>query len=314
MTLAEPVFLLLLLAIPLVLLLRRGHADGGATAFSNTELLAGYGRSWRIRLRWIPVALRTLALALLIVGLARPQTVDAEMTETEGIDIALVLDFSGSMISYRQGDETLQVVVERISKDFLDGLENDRVSLSIFRSETLVLSPLTSDYEAIGEMIERAADLPLRDGTAIGLGLADGLETLRHSRAQSRAVVLMTDGENNAGEVEPLAAARMAEALGVRVYTIGLLDDRARAGGQANVDEIALQEMAEIGDGIYFPATTPDLLAEIYDEIATLEKSRLADSTVNVVYRELAPWFLFGALALFTVEILGSSSIWRRLG
>jgi Ca-activated chloride channel homolog len=267
-----------------------------------------------VRFRWVPVLLRTAALALLIIGLARPQTVDAEFTETEGIDIALVLDFSGSMISYRQDGETLLSIAERISKEFVEGLVNDRVSLSIFRSETMVMSPLTSDYQAISEMIDMAADLPLRDGTAIGHGVSDGLETLRHSRAQGRAIILMTDGENNAGEIEPLVAARMAEAIGVHLYTIGLMDQRTIESGRTNVDEIALQEMAELTGGQYFPATTPDLLAEVYASIAELERSRLDDSVVNVLYRELAPFFIFAAMALVVLEVAATSTIWRRLG
>jgi Ca-activated chloride channel family protein len=311
MTLAYPYFLLLLVLIPMVVWLRRKRSEGTPATFSSTAGLAGFGATTRVRLRWIPSALRAVALTLLVIALARPQSIKADTSQSEGIDIALVLDLSSSMVSYHQGDETLLSVAQRISKEFVGSLSNDRVALVIFRGESFLASPLTSDYEAVKQMIDAAVDLPITDGTAIGTGLAEGVNALRNSSARSRAVIQMTDGENNAGEIEPLAAARLAETLGVRVYTIGMIDDAARRSGRVNVDQEALSEMARVTGGQYFPATSPDLLNQVYQGVARLEKSRL-DSKVVAISKELAPTFLLIALFILAVEAASVSTVWRK--
>jgi Ca-activated chloride channel family protein len=312
MTLANPYLLLLLLVIPLSILIRWRRTPGSPAGFSSTLGLSGLGNTWRLRYRWVPTVLRTAALGLLIIAVARPQTTRADTSDAEGVDLALVLDMSSSMTVYRQGNETLLSVAQRISKDFLDGLQNDRVALVIFRGESFLMSPLTSEYDALKPMIDTAVDLPLPDGTAIGVGLSEGLNALRNSRARSRAVILMTDGENNQGEIDPLAAARIAETLGVRVYTIGLIDDASRRSGRLNVDQQALEEMARVTGGRYFPATSPDLLSQVYDTVTRLEKSRLDDSKVVVVSRELAPPLILAAVLLLAAEVAGMSTFWRR--
>jgi Ca-activated chloride channel family protein len=312
MRFADPYLFALLAVIPLLLFLksRRRGAPTAAT-FSNLSLLAGYRETWRIRYRWLPTAVRALALVLLVVALARPQTGQAEsLLPGQGIDIALVLDTSSSMATDFGGSSRLEVA-QRVISDFISGREEDRIGLVIFQEQSLVLSPLTLDYEALTRLVDDVERVNLRDGTAIGTGLGEALNLLRESTTRSRVVVLLTDGENNAGTVEPAAAARIAETLGIRLYTIGLVDSRAREAGRVNVDEQALLEMAQVTGGRYFPAESEQALAEIYESIDSLEKSRVGRSQFGA-YNELAGYFLVAALLVLATELALRVTVWRR--
>lgn len=309
----DPYLLALLALIPLLLfLLRRFPRESSAAAYSNLGLLAGYQTTWRLRYRWLPTAVRALAMALLVVALARPQVGRAE-TELpgEGIDIALVLDTSGSMAVSFGGDETRLAVAQRVLREFVQGRSEDRIGLVIFREASMVLSPLTLDYPALQRLLEEVPRINLPDGTAIGVGLADGVNLLRDSRARSRVVILLTDGENNAGNIEPLAAARIAETLGIRVYAIGIIDPRSRRAGRTEVDERALQEMAQLTGGRYFPAENPDALRGVYEGIDRLEKSRVGRPQY-AAFDELAGYFLVAALLLLALEMGMRVSVWRQ--
>lgn len=311
MRFADPALLALVAVIPLLVLLKlRFSRVPAVVAFSNLSLLAGYRPTWRIRYRWLPGALRALALTMLVVAIARPQTGQAEtLLPGQGIDVALVLDTSSSMSAGYLGDDTRMVVAQRVLQDFVKGRENDQIGLVVFRDRSLVLSPLTLDYEALDRTIASVDQINLPDGTAIGIGLADAVELLRESRARSRVAVLLTDGENNAGSVEPLVAARIAETLGIRVYTIGAI---TRSGNnEANVDERALREMAELTGGRYFPAESEDALAAIYNSIDDLEKSRVGRAEYGA-YNELAVYFLAAALCFLVLEVVLRAAVWRR--
>jgi Ca-activated chloride channel family protein len=198
-----------------------------------------------------------------------------------------------------------------VISDFIEAREEDRIGLVIFRSSTLVLSPLTLDYEALAELVGRVNEVNLDDGTAIGIGLSEGLNLLRESRARSRVAILLTDGEQNAGSVQPLEASRIAESLGIRVYTIGVIAEGARSGGGLNVDEEALRQMAEVTGGRYFPAESEEGLAQIYESIEELEKSRVGRPQFGA-YEELAPYFLAAALLLLALEVGLRSTVWRQ--
>jgi Ca-activated chloride channel homolog len=312
MRFADPYLFALLALIPLLLFLKGRQRGGmGAAAFSSLSLLAGYQPTWRIRYRWLPTAVRALALALLVVALARPQVGQAESElPGQGIDIALVLDSSSSMAADFGGESRL-VSAQNVLTDFISGREEDRIGLVIFREQSLVLSPLTLDYEALTRLIGNVGEINLRDGTAIGTGLGEALNLLRESTARSRVAILLTDGENNAGAVDPAAAARIAETLGIRLYTVGLIDSRARASGQVNVDEKALREMAQVTGGRYFPAESEEALSAIYDSIDSLEKSQVGRTQFGA-YNELAVYFLIGALLLLAAEIGLRATVWRR--
>jgi Ca-activated chloride channel family protein len=304
---ADPYLFALLLLIPLLLFLKgRRHREMGAAPFSDLQLLAGYRPTWRIRYRWLPTAVRALALALLVVAIARPQTGQAE-TELpgQGIDVALVLDTSSSMAT-NFGEGNRLDVAQRVINDFITGRDEDRLGLVIFREMSLVLSPLTLDYTALTQLVDGVEQVNLPDGTAIGVGLADALNLLRESRARSRVVVLLTDGENNAGNIEPLEAAQIADTLGIRLYTIGMLES-----GGGNVDERALLEMAQLTGGRYFPAENEQALSAIYDSIDRLETSRVGRPQFGS-YNELAVYFLAAALLLLAVELGSQATFWRR--
>ena len=313
MTFNDPYLLLLLIALPVLLLLKRRAGDASSPGrFSSVALLSGFRPTWRLRYRWLPTAIRAAALALLVVAIARPQTGQADsILPGQGIDIALVLDLSSSMQSGSLGTGSRQEVAQRVLTNFVEGRENDRIGLVIFREDTLVLSPLTLDYEALAQLLQSAPQVGLSDGTAIGNGLATAIDLLRESRARSRVTILLTDGENTAGTVEPLAAARIAETLGIRVYTIGVLAPGSRATGNLNVNETALREMANVTGGQYYPAESEQALAAIYDSIEQLEKSRVGRPQYGQ-FNELAPYFIALALLLLGLELGLRSTVWRQ--
>jgi Ca-activated chloride channel family protein len=314
MTFAYPILLFLLLAIPPVLVLKARTGEGnGAGGFSNVALLQGFRPTWRMRYRWFPTFVRAWAIAMLIIALARPQVGEADSELAgQGIDIALVLDTSGSMTAESLAAEDSRLdVAKRVLTEFIDGRTTDRLGLVVFRAGAIVLSPLTLDYDALTAITDDVGELNLPDGTAIGVGLSDSLNLLRESRARSRVAILLTDGENNAGEIEPLEAAQIAKSLGVRVYTIGVIETGARSRGRVNVDEEALREMAELTEGRYFPAESEEALGAIYASIDQLEKSRV-DRTQFGIYKEEAIYFLAAAVALLAFELLLRNTLWRQ--
>ena len=309
MTFADPNLLLLLLAIPVALLLKSRTGEGnGAGGFSNVALVSDFRLTWRLRYRWFPTFVRAGAIALLIVALARPQVGEAESELAgQGIDIALVLDTSGSMSAGTLTSEDSRLdVAKRVLTDFIDGRTTDRLGLVVFRDGSIVLSPLTLEYDSLTEVTEDVGEVNLPDGTAIGVGLSEAMNLLRESRARSRVAILLTDGENNAGDVEPLEAAQIAKTLGVRVYAIGVIEPGART-----VDEAALREMAELTGGRYYPAASEAALEAIYAGIDQLEKSRI-DRTQFGLYREQAVYFLAAAVALLAFELLLRNTLWRQ--
>ena len=318
----SPYFLLLLLLIPPLAAWRIRRRPTGALTLPSLGLVTDLRPTWRVRYRWTLPALRLVALALLVVALARPQAGQAGAeVPAEGIDIVLALDISSSMTQSTLGGETRMEAAKQVLHDFIAGRENDRLGLVAFRSRSLALSPLTLDYEAVQALVDGADDSPLLDGTAIGLAVADSLNLLRESQARSRVVILLTDGENNRLEVEPLAAARMAGALRMRIYTVAVVaGPPTSAGGlepavptvrRLNVNEAALRRMAEVSGGRYYRADSPDTLAGIYEEIGELEKSRVGRKRFSA-FDERAALFLVPALALLGLEVLLASTVFRR--
>jgi Ca-activated chloride channel family protein len=314
MRFADPYLLLLLLLVPLFLVVKaRLTRDHAPANFSNVGLLAGYGKTWRLRYRWVPTFVRAVALVLLVIAIARPQQGRAE-TEVpgEGIDIALVLDTSSSMTG-TFGDQNKLESAQAVIKDFIEKRDQDRIGFVIFRDRSIVLSPLTLDYDSLAVLVDGVDKVNLPDGTAIGSGLGDALNLLRESKARSRVAILLTDGQNNAGSIDPGQAARIASTLGIRVYTIGLIDPSSRQspGGNVNVDEKALEEMAKVTGGRYFAADNEKGLQEIYDNIDNLETSQIGRPTF-LAYDEIAPYFLVAALLLLVLELALRSTVWRQ--
>ena len=301
--------LLLIVAAALVLEVRREMRRPGAVLFSSLGLLPRSRGSWRVRARWLQLPLRVLAATAIILALASPSVVHASLdVPAEGIDIVVVIDTSSSMTTPDLGGQPRIEVVKKVVHDFLGGLKNDRAGVVIFSSETLVLSPLTLDYPAAQKLVEPIqAGRPLRDGTAIGNGLATGLNLLRDSTARGRVAVLLTDGENNAGDVQPLDAARIAKLLGIRLYTIGAVSDRSRG----EVDERVLRQMSDLTGGQYYRANDEQTLREIYREIQTLEKARVGTRAFISTEDAGLPFAATGA-GLLVVELLLATTFLRR--
>jgi Ca-activated chloride channel family protein len=254
--------------------------------FSSLGLVPRERGSWRVRLRWLLLPLRVMAATALILALAAPSVVQAALdVPAEGIDIVIVIDTSSSMTTPDLGGQSRIDVVKHVVHDFLDGLKNDRVGVVIFSSESMVLSPLTLDYAAAQRLVEPIeAGRPLRDGTAIGTGLATGLNLLRDSTARGKVAILLTDGQNNAGDVQPTDAAQIAKLLGVRLYTIG---------------------------GLYFRASDESALRDVYREISTLEKARVGTRAFISTEDASLPFAAAGA-GLLALQLLLALTVFRR--
>ena len=317
MTFATPALLLLLPLAALPLLwrwLRRRRQP--ALAVPELDVIREAARNaatWRLRLRALPELLRAAAVVMVVVALARPQEgLALTLLPEEGIDIVVVLDVSSSMRQRTPDGETRLQAARAVVRDFVSGLQGDRVGLVIFQSRALALSPLTLDHKALNRTVSDVSSGLIPDGTAIGLGLAEALNLLRDSPAQSRVVVLLTDGQNNSGEVDPLDAAQIARTLDVRVYTIGFVG----AGGPPtrfgqDLDELSLRRIAEVTDASYYNAATGAQLAQVYESIGELERSRIGERRFTT-FREFAPWFAGAALTLLAFEAALRATALRR--
>ena len=307
-TLGAPLALLLIPALTLLFLPRLlNRAPMPALLVADLGVVRDAARStWRIRLRYLPTVLRIAAIVLLVVALARPREGIAETVPLdEGIDVIVSADISSSMLQ-SMGDTTRMQALRDVLGDFIDEMEHARLGLVAFQSRAIPLSPLTYDHDAIRSRIDQLEPGLVPDGTAIGLGIAEGLDLLQESPARSRVVVLLTDGQNNTGEVEPMQAARMSEAMGIRLYTIGF-----HSGFGHEVDQQGLTEMAEITGARYFDATSPEELSAAYGHIAELERSIVGERRF-LRYREFAPWFALAALGLLAVDGLLRATWFRR--
>ena len=302
---------LALVALAAAVAFRRERARTGGVLFSSHSLLLGVARSRRASLRWITLPLRAVAVILLVLALARPQVSQAAVeVPAEGIDVVLALDVSSSMAQdYAGGGSKIQAT-KTVIDDFLKRQSQDRIGLVVFAGEGLVLSPLTLDYDAPQKLLAPIEPgKPVPDGTAIGTGLAVSLNLLRDSEAKAKAVILLTDGENNLGDITPLDAAQLARVLGVHVYTIGAIAQR----GGDGVDERVLQRVADVAGGKYYRAESATTLANIYREIQSLERSRVGTRVVGGGIQDVQLPFLLAALALVVLEVVLATTVLRRV-
>ena len=302
--------LLGLVLIALVIEVRRERGHPASMLFSSLGLLPKARTSWRVRLRWLMLPIRVLGVSALIAALASPSIVQASYdVPAEGIDIIVALDVSSSMTNRDFGGETRIDAAKRAITDFLGTLKNDRAGVVIFSAEGLVLSPLTLDYAAAQRLIVPVEPgKVLRDGTAIGTGLATAINAIRASTAASRVIVLATDGENNTGDIQPMDAAQIAKLLGIRLYTIGVAPTGRGAG---DVDEQLMKQMAATGGGAYYRASDEAGLRNVYSEISALEKTRVGSRGFIETTDATLP-FVFIGFALLTLEILLSTTVFRR--
>lgn len=305
-----PYFLLALVLLPILLwwvLYREKHRTS-TLIFANVAMIkkAGIRHS---RFSHVALAIvRMLAIGLLIIAMARPQFGRVERQSfSEGIDIMMLLDVSLSMRTPDFSPNRLGASKEA-AKDFVDHRLGDRIGLVIFGTDAVTLVPLTLDYGVIKSFIDRI-DFNIVDGnsTAIGMGIATAISKLKPSTAKSKVIILLTDGENNAGKVDPMTAAEAAKTSKVRIYTIGVGSDMRQnsffGGQEAGLDEKSLKQIADMTGGLYFRATDNEKLQGIYAQIDKLEKSKV-ESTQFDNFNELAPLFILPGLLLMAFEFL----------
>jgi Ca-activated chloride channel family protein len=319
MAFASPPFLLLLLAVPALLALGRRRGGAAGLRFSTTADAATVPPSLWARLRWLPAALLLAAYALAVVALARPQERDVQVQRAaEGVDIVLVLDISTSMTAddfYPNRFEAAKAV----AAEFVDGRISDRIGLVVFAAQAYTQAPLTLDYPFLKRMLRDVQMGLIEDGTAIGTAIATATARLRDSEAESKVIVLLTDGQNNLGEIDPTTAAEVAEAIGVKIYAVGVGGEGGAMGGlfgpflQApEVDEATLRAVAEKTGGHYFRATDAEALRAIYAEISELEKTPV-EETAYVDVEERFAWFLGPALGCLVLGVLLATTRLRRV-
>ena len=331
--LASPWFLTLLLILPFLAVLTMTawkrhkpaalrYADVGLAKPRFTTL------SWRVVARRLLPLGRIFALALMIVALSRPQIVNAQqIIKGEGVDISLAIDISGSMASLDFEPNNRLDAAKLVIEDFVAQRPYDRIGMTVFASEAFSQSPLTIDHNVVTRLLGRldlAPELGIDDGTAIGLGLANAANMLKDSQSDSRVVILLTDGVNNAGQIDPLTAAEAANALGIKVYTIGMgrpgqvpIPQQTLFGEQvvmveSQVDEATLQQIADITSGKFFRAYDTSELAQVYDEINQLEKSEIEIQTFHR-YQELAAFLLIPAILIILAEITLRKTVLRQI-
>lgn len=319
-------FYLLLLLLPVIAwYIYKQKSMQAAIQVSTTEPLIDTPKTLRNYLRHLPAILRILVFILLIVVLARPQSTNRwENTITEGIDIVLSLDISGSMLARDFKPDRLEASKD-IAVEFISGRPNDRIGLVVFSAESFTQCPLTTDRAVLVNLFKDIRSGMIEDGTAIGVGLANAITRLKDSDAISKVIILLTDGVNNQGSIDPLTAAELAKSFGIRVYTIGIgsmgtapypvQDVFGRTYLQdmpVEIDEATLQQIADMTNGKYFRATNNQKLREIYAEIDQLEKSKI---DVKEFSKKQEEYFLFAlsAIILLLLEILLRYTVLRRI-
>jgi Ca-activated chloride channel family protein len=315
-----------LLVIPLLVAwyISTGIKRQSSVKYSSINIFKNVPATFRERLRHIPFAVRLIAIAVLIIALARPQSfTSGENVTTEGIDIAMVLDISGSMLAEDFKPNRLEAA-KNVIDDFVQGRTSDRIGLVIFSREAFTQCPLTIDYNVMRNLLLDIRTGMIDDGTAIGNGIANGVNRLKESDAKSRIIILLTDGVNNAGEVDPRSAADIAKAFGIRIYTIGV-GTRGEAPYPVQtpfgtryqmvpveIDETLLKEIANITGGEYFRATNNRALAEIYDKIDKMEKTKIEITSFRNASEKYHSWLWWGII-LLVVELGLSRTILRKL-
>ena len=325
-TFAYPWILFFLVLVPLMIVWYwiKGRKKQPSITYSSLKIFEDVPSSWKEKLGHVPPILRALAVGLLIVALARPQSYSSgQDVTTEGIDIVMALDISGSMISEDLKPNRVEAA-KKVIDNFIDGRPNDRIGLVVFAREAFTQCPLTIDHSVLKNLLKKVEPGMVPDGTAIGNGLADAVNRLKNSKAKSKVIILLTDGVNNSGEIDPLTAAEIAKTFGIRVYTIGVgTEGEAPYPVQTpfgtryqmmpvQIDEGLLQKIADITGGQYFRATDNRTLRNIYHKIDQLEKTKIKVTS----YRNAAELFygwLGAGMVLLLAEILLSKTVLRKI-
>lgn len=317
MQFANPEYLyLLLLLIPLiawyVVKLSKMQASFKS---ASTQAFKKVKPNMRVYMRHFPFVLRVISIALIIIVIARPQAVNSwEETESQGIDIVLALDVSGSMLAQDLQPNRIEAA-KKVASEFVTDRKNDKIGLVIFAGESFTQCPLTTDHKVLLNLLKDVNFGMIEDGTAIGLGLANSVNRLKDSPSKSKVVILLTDGTNNRGQIAPLTAADLAKSYGIRVYTIGVgTKGMAPTPVQTpfgmriqnmpvDIDEKTLTEIASLTGGQYFRAVDTEGLREVYREIDQMEKYLISVQNVTRKQELFLP-FALAALALILIELI----------
>jgi len=325
-TFANPGVLYLLPAVLLLLAwyIYRYRKNTASLQVSATEVFENTPASIRQYLYHSLVAMRILVIALLIVALARPQSSSRRQNVSiEGIDIVMALDISSSMLAQDLKPDRLEAAKD-VALQFFKGRPDDRIGLVVFAGEAFTQCPLTTDKTVIEEMMDDIRSGIIEDGTAIGDGLATAVNRLRESQAISKVIILLTDGQNNAGSLDPLSSAEIAKLYGIRIYTVGVgtygyapYPVQTPFGIQyqnmeVKIDEELLEKVAGMTDGRYFRAENNKKLEEIYNEIDQLEKSKIDVTEFQKKHEEFLPLVIL-ALILFVLELLLRNTLFRSI-
>ena len=330
MHLADPWWLGLLVVLPFVLRTARRPLRRAAVRFPSLAILRAVAPRGAGQRRLVLLALRAAALIAIVLALTRPQAGSAATKiHREGVDVMLAVDISGSMLAedFTVEDERANRVeaVKSVVKEFVAARPEDRIGLVLFAARPYTQCPLTLDHGWLLQNLDRAEVGMIEDGTAVGSALATAVNRLRPSTAKSKFVVLLTDGQSNAGKITPQTAADAAAALAIKVYTVGagtrgtapyptqdLFGNKVYRPMQVDIDEATLQKIATTTHARYFRATDTPTLREIYAEIDRSEKTEF-EAPQYLDYRELYPWLLWPALALLLIEIGLGETVLRKL-
>ncbi len=323
---AYPYVLYLLLLLPLMLLWywKKNQIKSPDIIFSSLKIFKGISATIRERLRHMPAVLRVLATGFFIVALARPQSfTSGEKIYTEGIDIAILLDISGSMLAEDFKPNRLEAAKEVID-NFIKGRTNDKIGLVVFQSKSFTQCPLTIDYSVLRSLLKEVKSGIIQDGTAIGTAIANGVNRLKNSKSKSKVIILLTDGVNNSGEIDPVTAAQIAKKFGIRIYSIGVGTigtapfpyqtpfGKRYTNIPVEIDEDILKQVSKITGGKYFRATDKKKLEEIYKEIDKMEKSRIEVTSYKHASELFYNWAALGLIFLL-VEFGLTKTYLRRL-
>ena len=317
-------YLLFLLIPAIAWYVLKNKTNRAGMKISALEDLISVPHTYKYYLQHIIFGFRVLAVALLIIALARPQSVDKwEDISTEGIDIVMSLDISSSMLARDFKPDRLEASKE-LATEFISGRSDDRMGLVVFSGESFTQCPLTTDHAVVINMMRDIKTGIIEDGTAIGMGLATAINRLKDSKAKSKVIILMTDGVNNMGEIAPVTAAEIAQSFNIRVYTIGVGSrgmapypvqtpyGRQYRSMKVEIDEEVLKDIAEITNGKYFRATDNDQLKQIYQEIDKLEKSKIDVKEFRKKSEEYLLFVIIAGVLLF-IEVLVRNTLLRGL-
>nr|WP_243345434.1 VWA domain-containing protein [Parabacteroides sp. FAFU027] len=323
---AEPLYFILLI-VPIAMIVWYVLKHKKAQASMQVPTVQAFDRlpvGRKVRLRHLPFIFRVLAVVLIILVLARPQSSNSwKNTSTEGIDIMIALDISSSMLAKDFKPNRIEAAKE-VASSFINGRPYDNIGLVIFSGESFTQCPLTTDHAVLLNLFQGIQSGMLEDGTAIGSGLANAVTRLKDSKAKSKVIILLTDGSNNMGTVAPLTAAGIAKTFGIRVYTIGVgTKGLAPYPVQTpygiryqnlpvEIDETVLKQIAGTTDGSYFRATNKEKLKEIYNEIDKLEKTKLNVRQYSKRYEHYMP-FAIAAFLCLLLELLLRNFVLRKI-